>query len=998
MIRKICGKKAARYLAIVLVYSLIFPFHVFSLPQGGNVVSGNASISGQGNLMNINQETNKAIINWKSFNIARPETVKFKQPNINSIALNRVTGGDPTSIYGQLSANGKIWLINTNGILVGPTGKIEVNSFMASTLNISNEDFLSGNYSFSQSLGQSLASILNQGTIKAADGGSVSLHAPGVGNEGMIVANLGKVHLGSGEHVVLNFAGNDLIGFDVNKGITGEVLDADGKPLQDAVSNIGTITANGGEVILKGRTAFDVVKSVVNNEGIIEAKSLESKNGVIKLDGGDQGLVMNSGTLDASGKEEGQKGGTIYALGSKVGFYKSSKVSVSGDKGGGKILIGGDYQGKNAKIRNAKRTYVSKDTKIEADAITEGDGGKVIVWADENTKFNGNISARGGEISGDGGFVEVSGKKYLDFNGKVDTLAPNGQTGKLLLDPDSITIVDDTGNADLDGNATLGDDITLSTQLDQTTDEPLAASIISNDAVVTLLGTTDLTLAADTNIDVTVSIDASAYTTEYFGLTLNAPTINLSSGVSILLNDAALDLDAGNVVLAGDVILNADVNGVGGGGAAILLDTVVGGTNNLTLDAGSAGAITVSGTISNLGTLTINSNTVGLDAVSVGGLIDIDAGDIDVNGAITASEITLTSSGTITLSADLSTDDLLGGYSADITIDGGGTTVLGAALITLTTDNGSDGTPGDVNLDNTILTAGAVGRDLVINAQAAGGSDQNGGDVNLGHFDNTGGFYLNDLTINTSATGSGNAGTLMLGLTTTSTTTSQILLDNDGSNTDPGDFSLIGNGNVVIAVNAGSQPQGFFIDTEQGNNEDGGNINLGSSIISGFDAVPVSPVGGRDLTLSTETDNGFNAGNITFGNVTNTGGGFYINDLFVSAGADSENDADSTGTKGVITTGTIINTDFSSSSDWGEVIIDGNWQLGATTTVTTIQSPGLYGAGAIDLGESTISASAADVDLILDLTSDFGANTNNGYSVRIGTLNNDGGNNVRNLT
>jgi filamentous hemagglutinin family protein len=388
----------------LLSFLLIAPPYLFAMPQGAQVQSGQARISQPDlNNMHITQGTNKAIINWQSFSIGRPEAVRFFQPSSSSIALNRVVGGNPSEIYGLLSANGRIYLINTNGIMVGPTGQINVNSFIASTLGISNEDFLQGNNVFTQSVGKSLASIVNQGAITAADGGFVSLIAPSVQNQGTITANLGKVFIGGGERVTLNFDGENLISFAIEEEVKGVVLDQEGNPAEAIINNQGTISADGGEVILSAKSAIDSIKSVVNNDGVIAAKSLVNENGVIKLMGGDEGVVANSGTLDASGKVAGAKGGTVQVLGDKVGLFGDGLIDVSGDAGGGTVLVGGDFQGKNPSIMNASRTYVSPEFSIKADALTNGDGGRVIVWSDEVTRFYGDISARGGALGGDGG-------------------------------------------------------------------------------------------------------------------------------------------------------------------------------------------------------------------------------------------------------------------------------------------------------------------------------------------------------------------------------------------------------------------------------------------------------------------------------------------------------------------------------------------------------------------------------------------------------------------
>ena len=192
---------------------------------------------------------------------------------------------------------------------------------------------------------------------------------------------------------------------------------------------------------------------------------------MIKLVGGDKGIVKSSGTLNASGRsslippseggtEGGLTGGTVQVLGEKVGLFNMASIDVSGDLGGGTVLIGGDFQGKNPDIMNASRTYVGSDATITADALTNGDGGKVIVWADEWTKYYGNISARGGSESGDGGFVEVSGKDTLVFQGMADTFAPNGAVGTILLDPATLTITDATNTSgDQDANLTADNQI-----------------------------------------------------------------------------------------------------------------------------------------------------------------------------------------------------------------------------------------------------------------------------------------------------------------------------------------------------------------------------------------------------------------------------------------------------------------------------------------------------------------------------------------------------------
>ncbi|MBI5213150.1 MAG: filamentous hemagglutinin N-terminal domain-containing protein, partial [Nitrospirae bacterium] len=259
--RRIGTVPGTKAMSLALCSLMLWSQTVWALPQGSNVVSGNASVSTPtSTTMHINQSTDKAIINWQGFSIAQNEAVRFFQPGSNSVALNRVVGADPSYIYGQLSANGRVFVVNPNGLLVGPTGRIETAGFLGSTMNISNEDFLSDKYIF-KNISSSIASIVNQGTINISDGGFAVLAATSVTNEGTIIANLGKVHLASGEEVALNFAGNELISLVVNKASDN-----------GSIFNSGSIKADGGLITLTARQADNALKGIVNNIGVIEAK------------------------------------------------------------------------------------------------------------------------------------------------------------------------------------------------------------------------------------------------------------------------------------------------------------------------------------------------------------------------------------------------------------------------------------------------------------------------------------------------------------------------------------------------------------------------------------------------------------------------------------------------------------------------------------------------------------------------------------------------------
>lgn len=216
-------------------------------PTGGVVASGLATIGGTPAQMTITQTTPNAAIHWQSFGIRAGESVQFVQPSSTSVALNRVMGTDPSQILGQLSANGQVFLINPNGILFGPQASVNVGGLVASTVNLSEADLVSGHYAFTQA---GTGTVVNQGLIRVADGGTVAL-------------------LGSS----------------------------------------------------------------VNNTGVVQAHSVENRNGTIVLLGHmDTGTVSVSGTLDVSGGAN-QTGGRVVATAHHVGLF-NAHINASGDVGG----------------------------------------------------------------------------------------------------------------------------------------------------------------------------------------------------------------------------------------------------------------------------------------------------------------------------------------------------------------------------------------------------------------------------------------------------------------------------------------------------------------------------------------------------------------------------------------------------------------------------------------------------------------------------------------
>lgn len=286
--------------------------HAQALPGGGSVVAGSASIATGANSLTVTQSSQSAVINWQGFSIGEGNNVAFVQPNSNSVALNRVTGADPSVILGNLSANGKVFLVNANGILFGQGASVNVGGLVASTLDITDADFMGGKYSFAGSGG----AVLNQGSI-TADHGYVSLLGASVSNQGVIQANFGTVALAAGEAITLDVAGDGLLSVAIDRGAVNALA-----------QNGGMLRANGGTVLMTAQAAGALLHTVVNNSGVIEARTLQNRGGVIKLLGDMKtGTMAVGGVLDASAPGGGD-GGFIETSAASVNIADAARVTT----------------------------------------------------------------------------------------------------------------------------------------------------------------------------------------------------------------------------------------------------------------------------------------------------------------------------------------------------------------------------------------------------------------------------------------------------------------------------------------------------------------------------------------------------------------------------------------------------------------------------------------------------------------------------------------------
>ncbi|MCH8498871.1 MAG: filamentous hemagglutinin N-terminal domain-containing protein, partial [Marinobacter sp.] len=485
------------------------------LPEHGQITAGSGSISQSGNHMVIDQSSDRMAINWQNFSIGADNSVTFQQPGQSAIALNRVVGHERSVIDGALNANGQVWLLNANGVLFNSSAQINTAGLVASTLDISDDDFMAGKSTFAAN--GSAASVINLGSITTIDEGYVALLGQQVINEGVITARLGTAALASGDQVTLNFNGNSLVGVTIDRAA-----------LNALVENRHAVFADGGMVILTAQGLDEVMATVVNNTGEIRAAGIEEREGRVFLTGiGDYAQTEQRGRVDVSSASG--RGGRVEIAGAQVGLWDGAEVDASGATGGGRVLIGGDYQGANPDVTNAKRTFVAAGASVNVDATEQGDGGTAIVWADDITRFNGHISARGGEQGGDGGFVEVSGKDSLIYRGTVDASAAHGAAGQLLLDPKNITIANagadpaDSGSNGFADNA--ADDVTI---------DPAAIAALLNAGI-------SVTLQANNDISVVDSLTADA--TSHAGATVLAMEAGRSISISALMQLFGIDAE-----------------------------------------------------------------------------------------------------------------------------------------------------------------------------------------------------------------------------------------------------------------------------------------------------------------------------------------------------------------------------------------------------------------------------------------------------------------------
>ena len=709
-------------------------------PQGGQVVAGSASIAQSASVTAITQTSQNAAIDWQSFNVGSAETVAVQQPNAQSMLLNRVVGPDPSVIAGRITANGGVAIVNQSGVVFDRGAEVDVQTLMVSTANISNANFMSGTLAFDQP-GKPNAAVVNHGTITVKQAGLVALVAPSVRNTGLIQATLGRVVLAGAAAFKLDLYGDGLMSIDVTKQVTRLPLGPGGRPVAALVTNTGTIIAEGGHVLLTASAADGIVQTLLSAGGTISVNGGRGAGGTITLAGVGGSMVIE-GSLTATGAT----GGTVQAVtDGAVSAAASARIDASGRSGGGSITLGGGQ---------AASVGVAKGAVLRADATVSGNGGHVALIGRSSTTLAGTVSARGGARGGNGGTVEVSAASVA-ITGGIDTGAPAGSIGSILLDPDNLSIVHASAGSGAQDTTVTSNGGTLAAG-----DASVGADTIS-DAVlnsftgnVRLQANTSITVANGVSVNLNAGsspqslvLEAGGTITVAAGATLSATgTVVLATGNAVSFTPPSatanplVQINGTIASSGGNVMINAGLGGsvaIGGSGA----------TDALVFAAGSVGITAPAGYSQTGGTVFGQAVSIaapnrlldggailspgtgsapGIDLAG-GGTTVTNGGVISAGGASA-----LVSLGTLTLASGTVASG--GRLQADAVVQQGGTiaAIGGAAFGSLRQSAGALlAVGGDLGIGSGSGGAGQLGSQVIAGAADLAGSVNVGGTLSI---------------------------------------------------------------------------------------------------------------------------------------------------------------------------------------------------------------------------------------------------------------------------
>lgn len=904
-------------------------------PTGGAIIGGRGAISQSGLTTTVVQNSQLLALNWQSFNVGANASVLFKQPSFTAVALNRILDQNPSQIFGHVNANGQIFLINTHGIIFGSSAQMNVGGLVASTLDLTPSDFLASHFNLDAHGGS--AGVVNHGTIEAASGGSVSLVGGQVVNDGLILANYGHINLDGADRAVLDFDGDGLINVQVT-GALAQRLNAD----EAAVTNKGTLKADGGTVVLQASAAKDLFTNLVNNTGVISAGGISSQGGKVQLIASG-GNTLDSGSIDVSGTQ----GGSVQVL-SDQNVGVTGNINASGSEGGGSIRVGGGYHGAEG-LQTAAVTYIGPSATLNADATQVGNGGSVVVWGNQGNNFYGSISARGGAAGGNGGLVETSAHQGLNVLGQVDASAPKGAAGTWLLDPYDVTI--------------QGGGTAFSNPFTATSTSTISPANISS------------SLTGGTNV---------------FVFTNTAG--NGSDAGNITLNSTITAAGAGSLYLqaVGSIILNANIKSDGTDPLNVYLWANYGGAAQGTSYVSSKACTTCQVIIGNTSSSTISTSGGSVDietgdSTHAGGALllgqgthgaSITAGALTVNATgitqnangngITASSATLNAgSGAIAVANTSNnftgTVNLSNSGTGNVTIDNGNN-ALTLGTVSMGSGNLSVSGSGGITLNDDISISGTQTYNDTV-ALGTSSMSLTGSSVNLLNGVSSSG---NSLTIDGNATLSGSASNLAA-LSVSGLATLGANVTTSGAQTYTGGASLSATG-ITLA--------GTAIDLPAGISGSGDSLTIsgtatlaGSSTLKSLSITGGTTLGGSVTTTGTQNYQGAVVldGNTTLASSGSSGGiafGSTLDSNGVTNYSLSINDSSNTTTfNGVV--GGLSQLAALTSSGSGNVALNNNVSTtGAQSYTGTVQ----LASGSTTLSGSGVTASAGMSGLLNSLT------------------------------
>jgi filamentous hemagglutinin family protein len=523
-----------------------------TLPTGGNVISGNVTISiPEVGKMDVNQTSNQGIVNWDTFNVGSSASVHFNQPTSRSSILNNVLSGQ-SIINGSIFSNGRLILVNPTGILTGPTSAIRSEGAILSTLNLTNQNYLNSTYNFSTN---NNSTLINEGNI---EGEYVALLSPIITNKGTINTNV-ATSLAAGDNLKLSISDSNLLTVSVNP-----------SKIKSSINNEGNIKSQNGIVTLKTDIAQSVVDQVIKIENA-KSDGLISENGIVKLvtntgaitakdikiDAGSNGASTISGTLNSN--SDTSNSGSVEVTAKEIDI-NTATISADGKTGGGKVLIGGDWQG-SGDLLQATYLNIDSNSKITANALTSGSGGTIVAWSDIKnsnslTTVSGTLEAKG--IDGSGGQIETSGAD-LDINGiRVNTSSVSGSYGNWLVDPTDLTIGSSEAStyasnlASTDVTLTADNTITLNNNISYSGSRN---STLTFDATTTVLNANITSSNGTLSIDINTILEIGATNTTF---TTNGGNVDISGVIRAVTgensNNFTINAGTGNVTFSSNVV------------------------------------------------------------------------------------------------------------------------------------------------------------------------------------------------------------------------------------------------------------------------------------------------------------------------------------------------------------------------------------------------------------------------------------------------------------